>query len=77
MSPHDLLELLRNQPFTPLRLHTTDGQTYDVRHPDQALVLQTRVVLGAGGKNGVPDRTEHLALAHIVRVEELASNVAG
>lgn len=76
MGPNDLLELLRQRPFIPLRLHSTDGRMYDIHHPAQALVLLTRVVLGAGGNNGVPDRTEHLALSHVVRVEELSSTVA-
>jgi hypothetical protein len=71
MGPHDLLELLRTRPFVPLRLHISEGRSYDIRHPDQALVLLARVVLGAGGTNGVPERMEYLALSHIVRVEEL------
>jgi hypothetical protein len=71
MGPHDLLELLRTRPFVPLWLLTSEGRSYDIRHPDQALVLLTRVVLGAGGANGVPERSEHVALSHIVRVEEL------
>ncbi len=73
MSAQDLLELLRKRPFIPFRIHATDGKTFDVRHPDQALVLRTRVILPLGaGPGDVPDRSEHLALVHIVRLEELA-----
>jgi hypothetical protein len=60
-----------------MRLHTSDGRTYDIRHPDQALVQLTRVVLGAGGRNGIPERSKHVALSHIVRIEELSPAVAG
>ncbi|MGH7199354.1 MAG: hypothetical protein ACREJB_02040 [Planctomycetaceae bacterium] len=49
----------------------TDGQSYDVRHPEFVFVLRTRLLVGLGGGNGVPDRAEHLALAHVVRLEEL------
>ena len=71
MRPNDLLELVRRQPFAPFRLHVTDGTTYDVRHPDQIIVLRSRAVLAAGGDDVVPDRLEHVALVHIVRIEEM------
>jgi hypothetical protein len=73
MSPQDLLDLLRKRPFMPFRLFATDGRTYDVRHPDQALVLRTRVILPMpGGVDQVAERSEHLALIHVVRAEELS-----
>ncbi len=72
MSARDLLELLRKRPFVPFRIYATDGRTYDVRHPDQALVLRTRVILPLPTDAAeVPERSEHLALIHVVRFEEL------
>ncbi|MCI0458209.1 MAG: hypothetical protein L0Z62_14690 [Gemmataceae bacterium] len=76
MSAQDLLDLLRARPFVPFRLYATDGRTYDVRHPDQALVLRTRVVLPIPIGQGLPERSEHLALIHVVRAEELALDSA-
>ena len=72
MIAQDLLEMLRARPFQPFRIHGSDGRARDVKHPDEALVLRTRVVLPLGGQGEVPESTEHLALAHIVRLEELA-----
>ena len=72
MSAQDLFDLLRARPFVPFRLYATDGRTYDVRHPDQALVLRTRVILPVPTTEGLPERSEHLALVHVVRAEELA-----
>ena len=61
MSHQDLLDLLRRSPFLPFRIYATDGRTYDVRHPDQALVLRTRVILPlASNPDEVADRSEHL-----------------
>ncbi len=61
----------------PFRIHATDGQTYDVRHPDQALVLRTRVILPLpGDADQVPERSEYLALIHIVRAEELVPDAS-
>jgi hypothetical protein len=74
MRSEDILELLRRQPFEPFRIFASNGRTYDVRHPDQAIVLRTRVVLGTGGDSLVPDHLEHLELVHIVRLDELDSD---
>jgi hypothetical protein len=71
MSHQDLLDLLRKRPFVPFRIYATDGRTYDVRHPDQALVLRTRVILPLSpSPDEVAERSEHLALHHIIRAEE-------
>lgn len=71
MRPEDVLEFLRRQPFEPFRIYATDGRTYDVHHPDQAIVLRSRLILPAGGDGVVADHAEHLALVHVVRIEEL------
>lgn len=73
MRAEDLLEFHRRRPFVPYRIYVTDGQTYEVRHPDQVIVLRSRIVIGLGGENGVPDHLEHIALVHVVRIEELES----
>jgi hypothetical protein len=71
MRPDDLHEFTRKRPFSPFRIHTTDGRVYEIMHPDQAIPLRSRVVIGVGGDDNTPDRTEHIALIHIVRLEEL------
>jgi hypothetical protein len=73
MRAEGLTELLRTRPFVPLRIHMTDGHTYDIRHPDMVLVLRQRVDIGLqpDPATGVLDRVEHCSLLHIVRVEEL------
>jgi hypothetical protein len=73
MRADELTELLRTRPFLPLRIHLTDGQFYDIRHPDMVLVLRQRVDIGVkpDPATGVLERVEHCSLLHIVRVEEL------
>jgi hypothetical protein len=77
MRPEELMELLRTRPFQPLRILMTDGRIYEVRHPDQVLVLRGRVDIGQGAdpKTGVLERVDHCALPHIVRVEQLPAAV--
>jgi hypothetical protein len=72
MRSDDLREFMRHQPFEPFRFFTTEGKAYEIRHPDQMIVLRSRVVLAVGADESDPDRTEHIALLHIVRVEALA-----
>jgi len=69
----DLLEFTRRRPFVPFRLHTTDGQVYEIVHPDQAMPLKSRLVIAMPDKAGVPERTEHISLLHITRIESLDS----
>ena len=73
MRPEELIQLIRKKPFVPLRLHLTDGKTYDIRHPDQVLVLRSRIDIGIAPdpNTGVLERVEHCSLLHVVRVEEL------
>ena len=77
MRPEDLHEFTRKRPFAPYRVCVTDGRTYDIRHPDQVIVLRSRIVIGVGSENGVPDHIEHIALIHVVRIEELQSERSG
>lgn len=69
----ELFELLRARPFQPFVIHGSDGRARDVKHPDEALVLRTRVILPLVPQGETPEATEHLALAHIVRLEEIAA----
>ncbi|MBW3542740.1 MAG: hypothetical protein KY476_20955 [Planctomycetes bacterium] len=79
MSPFDLLDLLRKRPFEPFRIYTTEGRIYEIRHPDEALVLVSRVVVPAPRSDsveGIPRHADDVALAHIVRIEEIPQETA-
>ena len=75
MRPEDLREFNRKQPFEPYRIHITGGQTYDIKHPDQVIVLRSRAAIGVGDEVGISERIEHVALIHIVCIEELQAEV--
>jgi hypothetical protein len=77
MRAEEFLELIKRRPFRPLRIHMTDGMTFDVAHPDNVLVLRGRVDIGVGADaKGVLDRVEHCSLLHVVRIEELGVSSA-
>ena len=76
MRPEDLREFNRKQPFAPYRIHVTGGQAYDIAHPDQVIVLRSRLMVGVGEEAGISDQVDHVALIHIVRIEELQAERA-
>jgi len=73
MRADELIALIRNRPFSPLRIHITGGDSYDVHHPDQIIVLRGRVDIGVGAdpESGAVEKVDHISLVHVVRVEEL------
>ena len=46
MAPHDYYGLTRARPFVPFRIVTSDGTTYEVRHPELILVTPPSVIIG-------------------------------
>ena len=68
-----ILALLERVPFAPFRIVLTDGKTYDIRHPDFIWVLPTRLEIATPMRRGgrAIERTDHVSLLHIVRLEEI------
>ena len=75
MRAEEFVQLLRRAPFVPLRIHLTDGKTFDVRHPELVWVLWLRIDIAIPGDEslGIVDRVEYCSLLHIVRVEYLST----
>jgi hypothetical protein len=74
MRPDDVLHLLRARPFEPFRISLSDGQRYEVRHPENAIVSRTTVLVGVPdprGPDGPAERVVTCALVHITRMEAL------
>jgi hypothetical protein len=46
MRQEDVREFLRRQPFRPFRMTLTDGRSYDVMHPELALLGRNVVIVG-------------------------------
>ncbi len=74
MRPDDVLQLLRARPFQPFRISLSDGQQYEVRHPEMAIVSRSTVLVGLPGPQGLDEPVEKVvtcALVHITRMEVL------
>jgi hypothetical protein len=68
MTAEDLIELLEERPFVPLRLHLADGRFHDIRHPEMAIVTPTLVAIGFSQSNGtrLVERVRLCSISHIV-----------
>jgi hypothetical protein len=81
VSPDDIRELLADEPFTPFRLHLTDGSRYDVRHRDALVLGQTKLILGLPSDHASwerpYDRFAHITLLHINRIEPITVKKKG
>jgi hypothetical protein len=62
----DLLVLLQRVPCPLLRLHLTDGTTFDVRDPDEVIVTRSTVELLIPGEK---NREGVISLLHIIWAE--------
>jgi hypothetical protein len=73
MSSEDILALLRRRPFVPFRLVTTDGTTYEVRHPEWLMPGRRSVVVGVRDQpsEAVYDQFIVISLLHVQRLEPI------
>jgi hypothetical protein len=67
MKEEDLKIILTKKPFTPFRLHFTNGATHDVTHPDSVIVNGRMAAVAIG------DSLWFVTLAHVVEVEPLST----
>jgi len=57
MNVTEILSHLRREPFAPIRVCLSDGSSYDVRHPEMALVTRRTVAIALEPDKGeVPER---------------------
>ena len=79
MRPEDLYRIPHQQPFQPMRVHLTDGRSYEIRYPHQAVVGKTFFHVGIGAPDlpeGIYDHVEYIDPANITRVEPFETTVA-
>jgi hypothetical protein len=54
MTVQTFRELLARRPFKPFRLVMSSGQTYEVRHPEVAMLTRSDMLVGTDLEDGVP-----------------------
>lgn len=75
MPPHELLDWLNANPFTPFRLHLTDGRTVDIVGPNQMLPGRQSAVIGIplAEDPRFYDRHTTVSLLHVASIEPITT----
>ena len=73
MTAEELIELLAERPFKPLRLHLSDGRIRDIRHPEMAVVAEDAIAIGVPRDEGSRRayKITHCSIQNIVEIEPL------
>lgn len=68
-------EVLTKRPFQPFKLVMSSGETYEIRHPEMAMLTRSDILVGLDEtKDGVPARFKICSLLHVTAMEPLSSN---
>ena len=72
MSPDRIRNHLRREPFLPIRIYMSDGSSYEVRHPEMAVVTRRDVFIALPPLQGdMPERAVFCDPLHVTRIEPI------
>ncbi|MBI5761626.1 MAG: hypothetical protein HZA46_24210 [Planctomycetales bacterium] len=73
---NDIRARIKIQPFQPVRIVTSSGQTYDVFHPDMVLIAQRELIVGRASPRDpdIAEQTDRVSVLHITALEDLPTN---
>jgi len=61
------------RPFQPFRIVTSSGETYDVWHPEMAVVTKTEIAVARADDDGTPSRLVIVSTLHVTALEPLGT----
>ncbi|MEX0611640.1 MAG: hypothetical protein WD229_05940 [Pirellulales bacterium] len=67
MSPEQLRILLHARPFLAFRIVMSSGQSYEIRHPEMALLTRNALFV-AQSSNGADDMPEYAAVCAVLHI---------
>ena len=69
MLPDEIIERLKERPFTGFRVYISDGEVYEVRHPEMMLVTRSIVHIAQPPfKENVPTISVYVDPLHVTRI---------
>jgi hypothetical protein len=70
-------EMLGRRPFQPVKVILSSGQSYEIRHPEMALLTRTSLLVGVDpAEDGIPAEFKILSLLHVTAIEPLTQQAA-
>ena len=72
MTVQTFKEMLARRPFQPVRLVTSSGKSYEIRHPEMAFLTRTDILVGVdAAEDGVPAEFKIVSLLHVTAIEPI------
>jgi hypothetical protein len=77
MTVQTFKQMLARRPFKPVRLVLSSGQSYEIRHPEMALLTRTDILVGVDETDdGVPAEFKIVSLLHVTAIEPIETSSA-
>jgi hypothetical protein len=77
MTLETLRALLTRRPFEPMRVKMSNGESFEIRHPEMATLTKTGLIVVLPEPDGSPsERFEVCSYLHIASVETAAGRAA-
>jgi hypothetical protein len=76
MNPQQIRRQLRRVLFVPFRVHTSDGKTLDVKHPEMVLLTRSLLLVARPVEDPITEitaRFDEISMLHVVRVDPLVA----
>jgi hypothetical protein len=74
MRAKELKERLQRQPFEPFRVVLSNGESYEVRHPEMALLLRGGIYVAVPDAKGeLPEVAAWCSLLHVAAIEPVGA----
>ncbi len=69
--------MLARRPFQPVKLTLSSGQSFEIRHPEMAMLTRTSILIGTDlAEDGVPAEFKIVSLPHVTSVEPMSPQAA-
>ena len=77
MTVQTFRETLARRPFQPVKLTLSSGQSFEIRHPEMAMLTRTSILIGVDiADDGVPAEFKIISLLHVASMEPMSSQAA-
>jgi hypothetical protein len=76
MLPENIQSFTRAVPFQPIRVTLTNGEEFDLQHPDMIVAAYNMATILRPGGAGERSSVVHVSMDHILKVELLTPNAA-
>jgi hypothetical protein len=69
MTTENIRDILQRRPFEPVRVVLSSGESYEIRHPENAMLMRGALVVGYPVNGDLPERFAVCSLLHIAHIE--------